>query len=200
MTVKIEVERVEGVDLYCRYPRQTEPQGCHVELDCESRRLRAAFDVEIGNAVPMRVYHQRALRWGIPAMKADAANVLLASIVPLAERVVAGYSCEWDGSNHVGRYSDDAEGACDEIESLCEMVGEDERLVVWDAAEWFDALGGWARQAAELGVRPDTSDETLSALEQQLQAEACTEGVDMIEGLDDFLAELRDLVRAAYED
>ena len=129
-------------DLYCRYPHQTSPQPCHVYLDAAHERLGAEYDSEIGNAVPMAVHHGHVCRWSIPALRDAAVEALLAEIVPLAERVIAGYESVWDGHNNVARYDADATDAISEIEALCEAAGHDEgqMLMVWQAADWLAGL------------------------------------------------------------
>lgn len=183
--------------LHHRYPRELRPQPCYVALDCETGTLRAETDGEIGGAVPVRVWHKRVLRWKIPALKASVADELLAELVPLAERVVAGYSCEWDGHNNIGRYSDDAMSARDEIDDLRHKYDSDDTaaLVVWEAADWYDAMGA-AEVVRELGITADTTDEQIEALAESELAKARADDVDDVEGLERYLTRLRDELRA----
>lgn len=192
----ITITQVSGTELYNRYPQQTSPQDCYVELDCEAETLSAEANPEIGNAIPFSVYHGRTLRWSIPALRADAANALLAEIAPLAERVCAGYECEWDGNNHVGRLDDDATAAREEIERLCSQDrDEHETVSVWDAAEWFGPLGSRSTQAVELGITAATTDDELAEIVRRERDNADGEHVDEIEGLATYLSGLRETAR-----
>lgn len=126
--------------LHCHYDRQTNAQPCFIELDCETGRLCADYNGEIGNAIPMSVYHGHDQRWGIPALTAAAANALLQEIAPIAQRVVDGYESEWDGNNMVARFNDDAHAAIDEIVDLCQAAGgEGYEIVEWDVGDWMDS-------------------------------------------------------------
>ncbi len=189
-----EIKRVEGTALHCQYGGQSNPQDCMVELDPESDppTLTARYNPEIGNAVPFAVYHGRVLRWSIPILKADAANTLLEEILPLAERIVAGYDCRWDGSNHVGHLDDDATEAQEAIADLCLATeDEDEDIVsIWEASDWFS--DGEKRTRAQLGITPATTDEQLEEMSARLLSEARSEGVDVLDGLDKYLTMLRD--------
>lgn len=176
--------------LYHRYPREMSPQRALVTLRCETGALSAAYDPEIGPGVPEHVATRRVLRWVIPALTADAANKLLDQIRPLAETIVAGYSREWDGHNHVGRYTDEADAAIEAVEALILKETPDaETLEVWDAADWFGALGRHAAQRRELGITAQTTDEELAEIVEREETNA--EG-RLIENLARHLTKLRD--------
>lgn len=185
-------------DLYHRYPGQTEEQGCYVELTPEddTPTLSASWNGEIGNAVPARVWHGRILRWGIPCLTADAANRLLDKLLPLARRVVSGYSCGWNGSSHVGELDDLAQQASDKIERLCAEAADgdpDAAPKAWDAADWYAPLGNRDAQRRELGITADTTDEELCAIETREEEDALATGeCDGIDGLGQYLRRLRE--------
>jgi hypothetical protein len=187
--------------LHQHYPAQTSPQGCYVELDCDAGVMRADWNAEIGTAVPMHVWHNRILRWDIAALRPSAADELLAKIKPLAVRIVAGYSCEWDGNNMAGSFDDDATEATDEVEMLCSETHDDDlgRLHVWDADEWMSGMGDAEAQADELDITARTTDEALEAIEQRLLAEALSDNVDALEGLGKHLAWVREEARERAE-
>jgi len=188
----IKITEVSGADLYHRYPTQTRPQDALVQLDCRTGALTATTDPEIGGAVPAAQYHGHVQCWRIPALKARAANALLAEIEPLAQRACDGYQSVWDGSNHVAVFSTDAGDACDEIERLCDRADDPtDALVVWDAAMWYSGIGSRDRQRMSLGITAATTDTQLAEItaHETAAAEAETDGV---EGLVDYLAGLRD--------
>jgi len=128
--------------LHCHYDGQTSSQGCYIELDCEAGTLTASFNGEIGNAIPFSVYHGHDQWFSIPMLTGDAANELMSEIAPLAERVVDGYDCDWDGRNNVATFTDDAQAAIDEIREICDTIEVDELNGVqeYDASEWLNAI------------------------------------------------------------
>lgn len=198
--MEITIHEVSGAELHCRYPREHKPQKCFVELDVRTGDLSAEYNGEIGNAVPFDVHNCHRLRWSIPALRDEAANALLAEIAPLAERLVAGASEHWDGSNAVSLLDADAKMARGEIERICERAGgEGSELVVWDAADWFAPLGSRHAQATELGIVATTTDAELSDIAARELAKA--DGVDEIEDCEEYLAKIRDgVVEAAKEE
>ena len=156
----IEVRKVtEDYALY----GQTERQDCYVWLDCESATM--GLDCESATAVPSDVYHGLVRRYFLPyPIYASAANDLMATIAPLAERVCAGFEAVWDGTNRIGKLSDDALLAESEIEHLIEqsLDEESDAIKVWDAADWLtDPL----TVAEELGITADMSEDDVVALE-----------------------------------
>lgn len=196
----MEIKRVSGTELFHRYPRETSPQPCYVELDTRGEgKLSASYDAIIGSGVPMAVWNGVVLRWKIPALKAEAANALLDEIAPLAERIVDGAEVVWDGNNHVGRLTtEDARIAYDAIERLCEMSGgEGAEVSVWEASDYFEPCGhghGDARLASiarEVGITARTSDARLAEIVDAEERKATENGIDMIRGVDDYLSECR---------
>lgn len=185
-------------DLHHQYPGQTSPQDVHVILNCDKGTLTADWDGIIGAGMPMNVYHRRTLRWRIPALTAGAANALLDEILPHAETIVAGYSCEWDGHNHVGRYTDEADAAIETVAGMLDGRSFDGHVIeVWDAADWFGAIGSHDAQRRELGVTSQTTDEQLAAIVEREEANA---EARVINHLEKHLTMLRDEARDAAED
>ena len=187
MNMKVKIAEVEGqFVLYCHYRGQTQIQPCFIELDLEDGTLSADYDGEIGGAVPFSVWHRRAIRWGIPLMTADAVNGLMETILPLAQRVFDGAEIEWDGSNLVGVYNDDADAAIEEIERIC--GAEEGDLEVWEASEWLSAAED------ELGVTADMDDDALNELADELEDNALDDGI-LLEDTVDYLRRVRDALR-----
>jgi hypothetical protein len=193
-----------GTSLHHRYAGQSEPQDCFVALNCESGRLYASHNTEIGNAVPFAVHHGHVQRWSIPALRDGAANDLLDELAPIAERIVAGYVSRWDGHNHVAKFTADATEAIDEIRAACEAVeardDSDDAVSVWDAGSWFGGVGSYDQQRAALGITATTTDEELDAIMEREEATASAEGVDILDGATKHLRGLRDEARAEYNE
>jgi hypothetical protein len=170
MTLKVTYPE-SAKDLYHQYPGQTASQEVYAELDCEEKTLRLDWNGEIGNAVPFSVWHRRILRFSVPgALMSDAAKELLDRITPLAQTVIDGYSCEWDGSNHVGRYTDEAEEACDEIRDVCATVDSSDIYSEWDPADWFEPVS-----LSDVGLSHESTKEEI---EERTEAEVATAASD----------------------
>ena len=200
---KITVKKVAGrTDLYRKYPQQCEAQDCYVELDCRQEVLSADYNAEIGNGVPMSVWHGNDQRWGIACLNADAANRLLDEITPLAERVCAGYTCEWDGSNNVASFDTDATAAIEDIAELCRLTDEsyaEDRCIVYTAREWFGQEPD-AYTVKALGIKLDSTNEEISKIASLTLEDALDEGLaDDIEGIEEYLLELRDDLAATKD-
>lgn len=181
-------------NLYHRFPGQTSAQPCYVSLDPASGALSTDWSGQVGAGVPEAVWHHRVLRWKIPALRESAQAALLAKLVPLAERICAGHSVEWDGSNNVGRLTDDAAAANQEAALLCSSYSyenSDSELVVWEASDWYASLGSHEAQAEHLGIAATTSDEQLDAIAREQLEEASAEGVAELENLERHLRDLR---------
>ena len=179
-TTDITIEPVEGEDdLYDFDPYRGSSTGAWLWLDCASRTLSCRCASRDRTGMPAGVWHGLALRWQLPALTADAANALMEDVADAAARVCEGFERAWDGHNFVGRYNDDARDAQDEISRAIERREPwDPRDVIdpWDAADWLRALGGLARQGAELGITADTTDDELDAIAARVEEEAAADG------------------------
>jgi hypothetical protein len=176
-------------ELCCHYDRQTTRQPCFVELDCQTGTLTARYNPEIGNAIPCSVWHGHEQRWDIPCLTADAANELMDDITPLAQRVLDGYSSEWDGSNHVAHFTADAHAASEEIAETIDAinVSEDNGVSCWDAGDWLNS-------STVDGLGADTDDDGVAALARQFETEAAEQNI-VLRGTEEYLAGLRDAMR-----
>lgn len=112
--------------LYRMYPQQFNPQNAFIRLDPEEAELSADWNAEVGNAIPMAVGHGLVLRYPVSCyLTADEVNALMNQLTPLALRVCNGYSEGWNGHNNVGRLTEDAEEASQEIEAECAAAETD---------------------------------------------------------------------------
>lgn len=110
----------EVTPLLFQHPGQTHPQPAYLELD-EDGEVHYGYNTEIGNSRPMNVHLRQWIRWKVPydlSGKAMAAFLTNPDVVALLERVHAGHTIEWDGNNHVGRLTDDARRAEEELDRL----------------------------------------------------------------------------------
>lgn len=193
----VHVSPVSESALYRRYPGQTKPQPCCVFLSCDTGNLGASSSPHIGGGCSPRQFHGHEQTWTIPLLTDEAASELLREIKPLAHLVCRGYSSEWDGSNHVARFTKSAAKAIERIRKLCELAGshESELLQVWDAADWYAGVGDRNAQREALGITARTTDLKLSKLETNERLTAGAQNVHHIEGLARYLRSLRDEAR-----
>lgn len=196
MTTTITITETTS-DLHHRYAGQARACPAHVELDCETGTLSASVDYDPG-ATPLRCWHGLATRWNVATLTADAANALLSEVGPLAQRVLDGYTREWDGQNFVGRYTDDAREAIQEIEALCTAAGDDESSVVGDvdAGDFFGPIShNPAVRAEVLGITADTDDDRIAEIVEENETVALTEMRAHLSGAEQYLRGLRDDLR-----
>jgi len=193
----VNIVPVKGSELYCKYPRQTSPQPCYIELDCATGRFSASYNADVGNGHPMEVHNGIKQRWAISALKADAANALLQDMAEKAQIICDGFCIVWDGHNHVADFTQEAQDAIDFIqdEIYSEVQDENAQIQVWDAADWFASIGGEALQCKDLGITATMADNELKALGISLLESARSDGVDDIEGLSEHLEQLRTWIK-----
>lgn len=168
--------------LYDRYEREARPQPAYIELDSDGE-ISADWSGEIGNGVPAAVWRRQRLRWYVPSeISGGGLRILIEDLRPLLERVAAGHSVEWDGSNWVGRLSNDAEAADEEIRDRLEQDAQSiETVEVWEAEAWLTGDGGTSAETvltqAELTI--DSTDEQIAAAAAQTRRDAAHDGVHL---------------------
>ena len=130
------------VPLFCQYPGQIQPQPAYVELS-EQGEVLATYSGELGGTL-MRHAHGLDLTWAVSAF---AQPQILAKLLTqgeglaLLERIHAGHSVHWDGSNNRGRLTTDAQAASEALGALldAEFAGGDPDtcVQVWSAGDWL---------------------------------------------------------------
>jgi len=168
--------------LYTRYPRQTNGQPVYLEIDPKTETMRMAINGEIGNAVPMDVWHGVRLRYTLNIIPTiDAANALMEDAEPLAERIIAGHEIKWDGSNHCGYLNDDAIAAQEELEMIVDRMGEnpDDHQQVWDEEYLSEDL-----RKITAGTTSDEITEMVDDIEQSASLENAVIDFDVREELE----------------
>jgi hypothetical protein len=114
--IKSNIAQLSGpLPLYHQYYGQTNPQPAFLEI--ESGEVWFDWNAEVGNAIPMSVYHRRALRLPVPNHLTPAGyQSLLEDITPALREIMAGHTLQWEGNNHVGRLTEEAQAAFDGLE------------------------------------------------------------------------------------
>lgn len=187
MTEKITIIPVAEKDsLYLHYKGQTNPQNCYIVLDCADKTLTAAADGIIGTAVPMDVWHGHTLRYSIPCLRGDSANRLLEEVKPFAERISATYTSTYDGNTWRASYSTDPKDLQAVNGLIRSYSSESDLLVVYDAGDWL------CDTVDDLGITAETTNEQLEAMAEELIAQANSDGVDVLDGIEEYLRYHRD--------
>ena len=182
--------------LYHRYPSQITPQPAHLELDCRHRDISADWNSEVGNGVPVAVWHRHILRFPLPPqISQDSLDELTDSpkLSALAMRIFDGYSSEWDGNNHVARYTDDAIQAQDALTALCEQYNNPDCLAaVWEVGDWLEPSITRHADRLEVGGETIYPDTDVTEIAARLEASAVADDVVLDGSVADYLAALRD--------
>ena len=181
MKTEITITEPTGNAMHHHYPNQTSAQPAYIELNPETGNLSASYNGEIGNAVPMAVWHGKIRRYACPVLPDDRALELMEEITPLAERVCAGFSETWDGNNYVGKLTDDAETAEEEIGNIVGAIDYDETLKVWDASEWLNGVTIRRDGSVEIDgfgmIKAETTEDEIDAMANKIDADASGEGI-----------------------
>jgi len=115
--------------LYVQYDRQTSPQDAFVEIHADGT-VNYESNSEIGNAVPVSVWHGRIRRIKIPNhFTATGYQQLHDYLMADLEILINGMDEKWDGSNWVGTLTEGAREILDGLE-------QDSAMGEWDG---FDA-------------------------------------------------------------
>ena len=214
ITTTTNAQELKGVvaPLYHQYPAETLPQPAFIELDCEEASAEAKWTGEVGGGVPAYVWHKRAIRFSVPSeIRGDVIADFMESekFQALAQRICAGYVKRWDGNNHVGRYSDDAAEAREELQQVIadELYDESAYVQITSPEDY------WANEFAysedetavvfnlhdgAIRVTSETTDKELSALSRKLEdltddgVEYTSDVMGWLEGLRDSLFEASD--------
>jgi hypothetical protein len=115
MMMKIQTTNRKRQPVFCQYDSQCFPQGAYLEFDPmtsakEEIVLTADYSGEIGNGVPMSVWHNLILRFGIPSqVTLKALNALQKDkdFRSMLEQLRDDYDQVWNGSNYVGKFDTD---------------------------------------------------------------------------------------------
>ena len=169
-----------------------------------------------GDGTPFDEWHARTLTWGFleagdesvidrETLKADLGEG--GKLRALLERVHAGHSTVWDGSNYVGELNADASEASEEIETMLADYDVDRSAPDrWDSYEWLTAGGSSSLESclADLGLTVDATPEQIADAAEKSRKMALGDGIE-IASADDAIREIiadvrRERARNADED
>ena len=189
---RIKVEQFRQDELrkpvvYKKDSAQINPQKAFIELS-EDGTVGVGYSGEIGNAVPVSVWHGVDRRYPIsPYLTGDGCNQLIEDAVLLLQRIHDGLSVEWDGSNYIGRLNDDAMDAEEDLAALCNREYEEAAVCdassflrlwecdpndIWpDAKTWNDVQGHIAQIVEIMADKADREELFIDGGSQALENE-----------------------------
>jgi hypothetical protein len=199
--------RGQNAPLYNKYTSQTNPQPAYITIYPDGYRAVADWSGIVGPGQSMESWLGHEITIDVnESAKGDAIADMLESetFQTLAERICDGHSIVWDGNNHVGRLTDDAQEAKDELEEFVSKELEGEEAEIWEIGEWMDGItyydnGNYSIQ--EIGdITAKTTDEELEAMEEKIQSMADDGNVEISDSISDWLESLRKNCTPADED
>jgi hypothetical protein len=112
-----------------------------VTLD-EHGNVTADYSGEIGGGCSRHVWTGRDRQYRVVST-VNALELVkwlqLDDVRALLERIHTGHSVEWDGSNYVGRLTDDALDASETFEHELEEFGHDAAVSIWRAGDFISS-------------------------------------------------------------
>lgn len=163
----------EFAPLYYRHAGQSEPQRAALYIKADGT-VTADINYQI-NCVTFDVWHGRTRTVELsPSVSGAALADWLdnESTVALLARVVAGLTVDWDGNNEVGRLTDDAVAALDELEREAQDI---DQIEVWQPGDWLNGVvSGGSVGDVDL---TDKTDSELAAIAEEWTQEAKNDGI-----------------------
>lgn len=190
----LDLQRILCVDMG---PSGTPYDRVHLDIDEDGAVSLTTRTYYGGDSTPMEIWHGRTLRYTVnPGADAEWLREHLAEggeLATLIDRIVAGHSVHWDGSNHVGRLTDEAQDASERLDALL----SDAPLY---SGSWSDAetwlIGD--RRLADIAREID-ADTTAQDLVSQAEGDGwiITDGIG---GMESALQQVREAARGAAEE
>ena len=152
----------------------------HTPYDVAYIRIDEDGDVGFGirtvyghhEGVPARIWHGVDRRYDmsgnpdIDDLRADLAEN--GAIAVLIDRIKAGHTVKWNGSNYVGHLSVDASDAAEDLARLVENYPQSDRTA-WDCTEWLWAGKSSARTVLdEIGLTHESADWRINEVADEL--------------------------------
>ena len=106
--------------IYAQYADQHQHQPCGLQLNLKTGELTDFCSGEIGNAVPTGVWHDTVIRFNVnPFIMREGLIALAEEHSESFQMILDTSEIVWNGSNEVGRLSDDAKHFIEEWDLNC---------------------------------------------------------------------------------
>lgn len=109
--------------------------------------------------------------------------------------VADGHSVEWDGHNHVGKMSEAADEAWEELMTDMSLI-ERSQIESWSVDDWFS--GQVAEVLEQYNLTSASTDEEIAAAEAAIEAQAKAENVYLVDDVETWLRS--EIARLADDD
>lgn len=185
----------ESAPLFRQFPGQYSPQDAYLEISADGSVI-ASYNDEVGNQVPVSVYHRIDHRLTIPnTLTARGVLQVIEEHANQLNTIIAGMGERWDGSNTVGTLTPDATHALESLEqNLRELQYDDFDYVAIEDVRNVDT----ASVLGDEKIHAHTTDEELTAMAERIRSDWRNniEEADLIVlGLHDLLEEIREELR-----
>lgn len=138
LNILFDASTAKRFPVYAQYGGQHEPQPAYLELDIRDGSLIADYSGLIGNAVPSAVWHSLIVRFAInPHTTADQIEKIINDNKDLFQAILDGSESHWNGSNWVGKFSEEAQESIANIHQTDAFMRELEGGMI-DLAEWIE--------------------------------------------------------------
>ena len=107
----------ERFPVYCKYPQQCNPQPAYITLNLRTGEVDADYSGEIGNGVPADVWHGLVIRFPLSS-EATGGTIenMIDNNLSIFQEILDGSEVVWDGSNHVGKLTDEAREIAEDMD------------------------------------------------------------------------------------
>lgn len=113
-------ESAKRFPIYMQYDGQSQHQPCGLELNLKTGEMTEFCSGEIGNAVPTGVWHSTVLRFSVdPFTMRDGLIALAEEHREAFQMILDTSEIVWNGNNHVGRLSAEANNFIEEWDQQC---------------------------------------------------------------------------------
>lgn len=158
-------------------------------LTIDGRAIISCRNYYGGDTIPMDEWNGLTYTWGLGepgdlhVIDRDRLAAALADggeLHTLLTRVHAGHSTVWDGNNTVGRLTDDAAAASDEI---CDMLKsdhffDDSAPVMWDVGDYLAPVDV-EPMLSDLGLTTESTEDQIRAAADTLRAMAANDDIEL---------------------
>lgn len=200
MAPTLTIDRLEADnELYCQYQTQCTPQPVRLSLDLEDGRLRAYYWSEIGNGFLMSSHCGLDVEWSIPPLTIQGFDNIVEQIEEDLKTILKGSEILHDGSNYVGRLTEEAQDARDRVEEAIERFkwnnshDDGNIYMLWQAGDWlidFDPT---------TVITSKSTDFEIEKIAEEMTEEAKDDGYD-VEGIEEYLIRARNELEEEEED